>query len=172
MDRGDLGSWLSGPRAATSASGIDLGQPGQRLGLPAGGPGSVAPWGRRLVAIFVDWVASMLVARLIFPADSPGGGGYGWAVLLIFVVESALFIWTVEASFGQKLLGLRVLTVTPGGLRERTGLLPAFLRQVLVALVIPAVVYNRDRRGLHDLAARTVVVRAGTPTTPSEPSAS
>ena len=33
------------------------------------------------------------------------------------------------------------------------------IRAVLICLVIPAVVYDRDRRGLHDRAANTVVVR-------------
>jgi uncharacterized RDD family membrane protein YckC len=32
-------------------------------------------------------------------------------------------------------------------------------RTLLLALVIPAVVYDRDRRGLHDKVGATVVVR-------------
>jgi uncharacterized RDD family membrane protein YckC len=158
VDRGDVGSWLSGPRSAPSAAESDLGYAGQRLGLAEHGPGSVTGWGRRLLAIFVDWVASMLVAKLIYPGEALGQGGYGWVVLLIFVVETTLFIWTIGASFGQRLVGLRVVSVTPDGLSERTGLGRAALRQVLVGLLIPAVIYNRDRRGLQDLAARTVVV--------------
>jgi uncharacterized RDD family membrane protein YckC len=158
VDRGDVGSWLSGPRSAPSAAESDLGFAGQRLGLADHGPGSVTGWGRRLLAIFVDWVASMLVATLIYPGDALGQEGYGWVVLLIFVVETTLFIWTIGASFGQRLLGLRVVSVTPDGLSERTALGRAALRQVLVGLLIPAVIYNRDRRGLQDLAARTVVV--------------
>ena len=35
----------------------------------------------------------------------------------------------------------------------------AFVRTLLILLVIPAVIYNRDQRGLHDLAADSVVVR-------------
>jgi len=171
MDRGDVGSWLSGPRAAASGSDAGLGYPGQRLGLPADGAGAVTGWGRRLAALCVDWIASMLVARLVYPGDALGQGGYGWVVLLIFVLESSLFIWTVQASFGQRLLGLRVVSVTPTGVTERTGLPRALLRQVLVGLLIPAVIYNRDRRGLQDLAARTVVVRGPGGSTPSEPSA-
>jgi uncharacterized RDD family membrane protein YckC len=158
VDRGDVGSWLSGPRSAPSAAEADLGHAGLRFGLPASGPGSVTGWGRRLAAIFLDWGASMLVAKLVYPGDALGQGGYGWVVLGIFVLESSLFIWTIGASFGQRLLGLRVVSVTPGGLSEHTGLGRAALRQVLVGLLIPAVIYNRDRRGLQDLAARTVVV--------------
>jgi len=37
-------------------------------------------------------------------------------------------------------------------------LLPAVLRQVLVALVIPPLVFKPDGRGLHDLAAGTICV--------------
>jgi uncharacterized RDD family membrane protein YckC len=35
------------------------------------------------------------------------------------------------------------------------------VRTGLLLLVLPAVVYDRDGRGLHDRAAGTVVVRAG-----------
>ena len=31
--------------------------PGSRLGLPADGPRSVASWGRRVLALVVDWSA-------------------------------------------------------------------------------------------------------------------
>jgi uncharacterized RDD family membrane protein YckC len=38
-------------------------------------------------------------------------------------------------------------------------LLHAMLRTLLICLVIPAVVFNRDNRGLHDLAVNSVAVR-------------
>ena len=37
-------------------------------------------------------------------------------------------------------------------------LLVALLRQVLICLVIPPLVFRPDGRGLHDLAARSAVV--------------
>ena len=39
------------------------------------------------------------------------------------------------------------------------GPLPALVRTALLCLVLPAVVYDRDQRGLHDRAAATVLVR-------------
>jgi len=36
---------------------------------------------------------------------------------------------------------------------------PIFLRTFLIALVIPAVVTDKDGRGLHDRITKTVVVR-------------
>jgi uncharacterized RDD family membrane protein YckC len=162
MDRQDLGSWLSGPGSAPDNSSAYA---GQRLGLPPHGPGSVAGWGRRFAALALDWFASMLVARLIFGSDAFNGRGFGWLVLGVFFVESTLLIWTAQASFGQRVLGVQVVRAAtaaqgaePPG---RIGLLASLLRQFLIALVIPAVISNSDRRGLHDLVAGSVVVRAG-----------
>jgi hypothetical protein len=45
-------TWLGGVRAA----GVDLGYPGERLGLPEEGSGSIAGWGRRIGALVIDWV--------------------------------------------------------------------------------------------------------------------
>ena len=39
--------------------------PGQRLGLPAQGPGSIASWPVRMLALLVDWIPSLLVANLL-----------------------------------------------------------------------------------------------------------
>ncbi len=39
--------------------------PGKRFGLPMSGPSSVAPMGRRLIALIVDWVLCYLIASSI-----------------------------------------------------------------------------------------------------------
>jgi uncharacterized RDD family membrane protein YckC len=57
----------------------------------------------------------------------------------------------------MRLLGLRVVRLGAGG---RLGLLRAILRFALLCLLIPAVITDRDGRGLHDKAAGTAVVRA------------
>ena len=62
-------------------------------------------------------------------------------------------------SFGQLATRLRVVRVDGGRLDPRP--IPphlALLRQVLIALVIPPLVYRPDGRGLHDLAAGSDVV--------------
>jgi uncharacterized RDD family membrane protein YckC len=54
-----------------------------------------------------------------------------------------------------------VIRTQPGGsgYAAQVGLLGGAIRAFLLCLVIPAVVYDRDRRGLHDKAAQTIVVR-------------
>ena len=57
VDRKDIGSWLSGP----DTSGISK-YPGERLGLPESGPGSIARAGRRIAAICIDWGIALLIS--------------------------------------------------------------------------------------------------------------
>lgn len=110
-----------------------------------------ASWGRRILALFVDWFASTLVVVLVLGpggwSDDPASGFY---TLAVFAVETAVLTALAGGSFGKLATGLR--TVRYGGTGP-VGLLPAFVRQVLVCLVIPPIVFRPDGRGLHDLAA-------------------
>jgi len=145
VDRRDLASWMQGPPSARERG---LGYPGQRLGLPEQGRGSVARPGRRLAAIAVDWIGCLLVSGGFF-------GGDAWATLGVFAVLHVLTVGTIGASPGHALLGLRLSRLDG----RWPGPLPALVRTVLLCLVVPAVVYDRDQRGLHDRAARTVLLR-------------
>ncbi|MFG2296629.1 RDD family protein [Streptomyces sp. NPDC048603] len=152
-NRQAIGSWLSGPRAAAEEMGVDFGYPGQQLGLPQHGPGSVARFGRRLGAVLIDWLACQLIAfGLITNRDWVGAGN--WA-LPVFAVLAVLTVGTVGFTPGKRVMGLRV--VAEGG--GRLGILRVLLRTVLLLLVIPALVWDRDGRGLHDRISRAVQVR-------------
>lgn len=116
-----------------------------------------ASWGRRVLALIVDWVASSFVVILFMGwsdyarTGSPGG----LYVLLVFVVESALLTATVGGSFGKVATRLRVVRVDGGG---NVDLLRSLGRAVAVALVIPPLVFRPDRRGLHDILAGSATV--------------
>jgi uncharacterized RDD family membrane protein YckC len=136
--------------------------PGSRLGLPEEGSGSVAGWGRRVVALFVDWLIAGLIASAV--TGKPiwaGGNDFNTAQLVSFFAMSAILSGLGGATIGHRLLGLRVIRTQPGGTgyAAQVGLLGGAIRALLICLVIPAVVYDRDRRGLHDKAANTIVVR-------------
>ena len=113
-----------------------------------------ASLGRRVVALVIDWGASILVALLAFPAYPYGSLESFAATLAIFTLEVALLTWLTGASFGQRILGLRVVSVTDAPLT-----LPRVLiRTALIVLVIPAIVIDDDGRGLHDRVAGTIVI--------------
>lgn len=121
---------------------------GQRLGLPESGPGSVAGLGWRLLALFIDNALSQLIARALTLEGI-------LAPFLIFAAEIVVFTWLVGGSAGQRLLRLRVASLT----KARLTLLDVVVRTILMLLVVPAVIYDRDQRGLHDRAVGSVVVR-------------
>ncbi|MEU9704881.1 RDD family protein [Streptomyces sp. NPDC047981] len=152
-NREALGSWLSGPRAAAENAGVDFGYRGQQLGLPEEGPGSIARPGRRIGALAVDWALCMVIAYgLVTDGYSQATGN--WA-LLILLVLSVLTVGTIGSTPGKRIFGLRVASVNGG----RLGILRVVLRSVLVCLAIPALIWDRDGRGLHDRLSGAVQVR-------------
>jgi uncharacterized RDD family membrane protein YckC len=129
--------------------------PGARLGLPDSGSRSVASWGRRIAALVIDWFASMLVAGLIFGGAIWGQGWQAWMPMAVFFVEASLLTALAGGSFGQ--LALRVAVARLDNTPLTLG--HALLRTLLICLVVPPLVFNRDNRGLHDLAVKTIVLR-------------
>lgn len=122
--------------------------PGERLGLPQTGPGSIARLGRRVGALFVDYGAAYLISGFV-----------GWdplAILAIFALIQIAFLPTLQGSPGHRIFGLTVQRVDGGWV----GLWRPVVRTVLLIVVIPAVIWDADQRGLHDKAAGTVLVRS------------
>ena len=78
-----------------------------------------------------------------------------WASMAIFIVLQVLFLWCVSGSVGHLLLGMRVVPLTPGWI----GWWRPIVRTALVALLIPALIWDGDNRGMHDRFAGTVLVR-------------
>ncbi|MEU3105950.1 RDD family protein [Streptomyces griseoflavus] len=153
-NRQAIGSWLSGPRAALEDAGADFGYRGEQLGLPEHGPGSIARPGRRLGALAVDWGLCMLIAYGLITDGYDGQSTGNWA-LLVFLVLSVLTVGTVGFTPGKRLFGLRVVALDSGRVQPLRGL----VRSALLCLAVPALVWDRDGRGLHDRLARTVEVR-------------
>ncbi|MGY2874487.1 putative RDD family membrane protein YckC [Marmoricola sp. URHA0025 HA25] len=112
-----------------------------------------ASWLRRIGALFVDWIASSLVAAFVAGGfDAPA---YSWLPLVVFWLESSVGVALAGASFGQALVRVRVQTLEGRPL----SLLRALQRQLLVCLVIPPLVFREDGRGLHDLWTRSGAYR-------------
>jgi uncharacterized RDD family membrane protein YckC len=143
VERKDIGSWLTGP----DTSGISK-YPGERLGLPESGSGSIARAGRRIIAIMIDWGIALLISNFAF-------GGDAWATLAIFAVEQILLVGTLGYSIGHRAAGIHVVKARGGA----PGPLAAVVRSLLLCLVVPAVIFDPDHRGLHDKAMDTLLLR-------------
>jgi RDD family protein len=130
--------------------------PGQRLGLPQSGPKSLARMGRRVAALFVDWLIAYGLAALAMT--------FGWfsvamlstAVLIIWLLLGAVSVRLFGFTPGQYALGLVVVSVDN---RLHVGIGRALVRGVLIALVVPALITDTDLRGLQDRVTNSAVVR-------------
>lgn len=159
--RDSMGSWLEGG----PGGGGD--REGGGLGLPAEGTGSLARLPRRLAALAIDWVACLAVSAVLFPVASDGLfllRGHQLGTLGVFAVENLVLVGALGRTLGHRLLGMRVVPVggpVRGGavVAGVPGLVRGLVRSVLLCLVIPAVVWDADGRGLHDRAAGTALVR-------------
>jgi uncharacterized RDD family membrane protein YckC len=130
--------------------------PGRRFGLPERGVSSAAGFGRRLAALTVDWLLAMFVAALFAGADPLTSPGFNWWVLGVWFLLTALPVAVFGASAGMTALGIRVASIDSEAV---VGVPRAVLRTALIAVVVPPLLRDRDGRGWHDRAARTIVVR-------------
>lgn len=109
---------------------------------------------RRGGGIVIDWFAALVLARLLLPGAAYGSGASALATMAIFFVEVVILTWLTASSFGQRLVGIAV--VSPDG--QRLGLWRVIIRTLMICLVIPALVYNSEGRGLQDIVAGSIVL--------------
>ena len=112
-------------------------------------------FGRRFAALLIDWALCLLVASFY---EDPRV--VAWPPVVVLVFLNAFFIALFGQAPGMALARLRCLSVTDGG---AIGIPRGLLRGVLLALLIPAVIMDADRRGLHDRAAGSIVVKQPRP---------
>lgn len=123
--------------------------PGEQLGLPETGPGSLATIGRRAMAFVGD---ALVAAAVTWPFTVPELPK-NWSLLSLFI------IYTLATAFVGRTPGMAMAGIRMGSTTGRpVGLPRAVARTVLLMLVLPAVVLDGDRRGFHDKAGGTVVV--------------
>jgi len=129
------------------------------LSLPVEGAGSLAGWPRRIGALLVDWIASNLAAYALLrdgAAWQQPVTGLDFVPLAVFAVEVWLLTALLGMSMGHRLFGI--------GVRRLDGRIPvgfgrALVRTLLILLVVPVIIIDRDGRGAHDRLAGTVLVR-------------
>ncbi len=117
-----------------------------------------ASLGRRLLALFIDWIACLLISGLFAaPRTNPV------AAPLVLVLEYTFFVGFFTQTPGMWLARIRCVSIRPGREGLPIGAPRAALRGLLLALAIPALLMDQDQRGLHDKAAGSRMVRV-TPT--------
>ncbi len=121
--------------------------PGEKFGLPEDGPASVPGMGRRLGALFIDWIICTIIGYGLLHSQYWG--------LAIFGAETWILTALTGTTIGKRALGMRVARLDG----KPVGFGWSLVRTVLLLCVVPPLVIDSDRRGLHDKAANTIVVR-------------
>lgn len=121
--------------------------PGDELGLPASGPGSLAPWSRRILALFIDWGIASLISATWFSFDM-------WVTLGLFVLMHVGLVGLLGVTIGKRLVRIQVVRSM-----RAPGPLWALVRVLLLLLIVPALVVSTDGRAVHDRIAGTVQLR-------------
>ncbi len=118
-----------------------------------GGP---VRFGRRLVAITLDWLACYAIVAAL----SGGVGqmsGFKPEIFFLFFGEVLILTTLSGASLGQRIFGLRVVSFVDGG---PISPMQAFIRTFFLVLVFTAVTYDDNGRGIHERLSGTILVRA------------
>ncbi|GED98549.1 RDD family protein [Gordonia crocea] len=161
------GSWLSGPRVDDVAT-KDNEYPGQDLGLPQSGPGALATGWRRVGGLLVDWLMAYAVA-FFFVAGEPTIEAKINAIALpqlaVWFVVGVATVTLFGFTPGQYVVGLRVIRVDfepteNASMRAAVGVLRAFVRQLLITVIVPALINDNNGRALHDRVTQTAVVHS------------
>jgi len=136
------------PAAPKSAAGAtDEYYPGAQFGLPKYGPGSVTSMPRRLLALLIDWLLSMVIAYWLTHSQF-------WTIA-VFAVEVYVLTALGGSTVGKRLCGIRTVRIGGGMI----GFGWSLVRTLILLTAIPPLLTDRDLRGMHDRASNTIVVR-------------
>lgn len=142
MERKDFSSWLEGPPQHNTQE-----WPGQDMGRPVKGPGSVARFPRRVGALLLDWGLSMLLSWWLF-------NSHDLATLGLFCAGQIIGVGFTGHTIGHRTFGMQVQSLDGTAIKPLQGL----SRSLLLCLAIPAFITDKDQRGLHDRLPKTILV--------------
>ena len=112
-----------------------------------------ASLGRRVLALAIDWTMSRLISGLFNPYLFLNND---FSTLFIFFLEVAFFTMVFQASAGQRILGIKVVTYPE---QARVAHKKIVIRTLLICLVFPAV-FTKEGRPLHNYLTQSQTIKA------------
>ena len=115
--------------------------------------------GRRALGITIDWLAAYAITLGFFS----GGGdffersrGAGGTVLLVMALEYLVLVTFGGASFGHRIVGLKVVRFSDGGAATP---IQALIRSVLLIVIVTAITFDENGRGINERLSYTVLIK-------------
>ena len=110
--------------------------------------------GRRMLGVLIDWLMSYAIAIGFFVEF--GQSTMGAVVFLIFTVQYLVFAALGGATPGHRIMGLKIVRFSDGAMPTP---LQALIRTGLLVLIITAITFDQNGRGINERLSNTVLVK-------------
>ena len=110
--------------------------------------------GRRMLGVLIDWLMSYAIAIGFFVEF--GEPSMGAVVFLIFTAQYLLFAALGGATPGHRVVGLKIVRFLDGGMPTP---LQALIRTGLLVLIVTAITFDQNGRGINERLSNTVLIR-------------
>jgi uncharacterized RDD family membrane protein YckC len=107
-----------------------------------------------MLGVLIDWLMSYAIAIGFFVEF--GEPTMGAAVFLIFTAQYLIFAALGGATPGHRIVGLKIVRFSDGGMATP---LQALIRTGLLILIITAITFDQNGRGVNERMSNTVLVR-------------
>jgi len=114
--------------------------------------------GRRLLGITVDWIACYAISLGFFAGSGSLTDRVPHAripVLILLFAEYAFLVAFGGASFGHRIVGLKVVRFSDGGAPTP---IQALIRAALLMPLITAITFDENGRGINERFSNTILV--------------
>lgn len=111
---------------------------------------------KRILALLIDWSASILVVQTLPNGPEYGTQTHSFITLSIFATQVTLLTWLTGASFGQRIVGLKIKDFF---IDKNPSFLQSLFRTFLIIIVFPPLLADAQGRGLHDRLAKTRIIK-------------
>ncbi|MEY4970329.1 MAG: hypothetical protein RLZZ277_560 [Actinomycetota bacterium] len=115
--------------------------------------------GRRALGITIDWLAAYAITLGFFAGSGTlleRSRGIGGTVLLVMALEYLILVTLGGSSFGHRIVGLKVVRFSEG---QPATPLQVLVRTVFMVIIITAITFDENGRGINERLSNTVLVR-------------
>ena len=114
-------------------------------------------YGRRMAALALDWLACYAIVAAFSGGIAQMSPNHSLYVLIMFFAQTWILISLQGATLGHRIFGMKVVRFKDGGpVTVRQGL----IRTILLVLVVTAVTFDENGRGMHERLSGSVLTRS------------
>ena len=111
--------------------------------------------GRRMVGLLIDWALCYFITWGFF-AD-PGTGAFTPIVYFLYLGQYLFFSVLGGATPGHRIVGLKIVSFSDAQMPTPR---QALIRTALLAIVITAITFDQNGRGINERLSGTVLIRS------------